>query len=65
LIAHAEFHVRRGAPLPAQFAPIGRAGRRPRRTMLFLADPGNGHLRVTLRHADIMRSSRGARREPN
>src|SRR5687768_440939 len=42
LIACAERHVRRGAPPPAQFAPIGRAGRRPHRTMLSLADPGDG-----------------------
>jgi uncharacterized protein (UPF0264 family) len=54
LIAHAERHVRRGAPPPAHFAPIGRAGRRPHRTMLSLADPGNGHLRVTLRDADLL-----------
>ena len=54
LIAHAERHVRCGAPPPARFAPIGRAGRRPRRTMLSLADPGKGHLRVTLRNADLL-----------
>ena len=54
LIAEAEHHVRRGAPPPAHFAPIGRAGQRLHLTMLSFADPGNGHLRVTLRDADLL-----------
>jgi uncharacterized protein (UPF0264 family) len=54
LIAHAERHVRRGTPPPALFAAVGRAGRRKYQTMLSLADPGHGHLRVTLRDADLL-----------
>ena len=54
LIARAEYHVRRGAALPARFAPIRPPRQRTRRTLLSLADPGRGHLRVTLRNADLL-----------
>jgi hypothetical protein len=54
LITCAEYHVRRGAPLPACFAPIRLSRRRTHRTLLSLADPGRGHLQVTLRHADLL-----------
>ena len=54
LVADAERHVRNGAPPPARFAPLRRADHRSRRTMLSLADPGSGHLRVTLQNADLL-----------
>ena len=54
LITCAEYHVRRGAPLPARFAPIRLSRQRTHRTLLSLADPGRGHLQVTLRDADLL-----------
>lgn len=54
LVTCGEYHVRRGAPLPACFAPIRRSRRSTHRTLLSLADPGSGHLQVTLRNADLL-----------
>jgi len=55
LVAKAEAYVRSGVQPPALFASIRRpADQRIHRTMLSLADPGHGHLTVTLVDAELL-----------
>lgn len=54
LLLRAEDHVRRGVQPPALFKSLARFGRRPHQTLLSLADGGEGHLSVTLRHSDLL-----------
>jgi hypothetical protein len=54
LVAHAIALVQAGVQPPATFAPIPRRRQRVHRTMLSLADPGPGHLAVTLANPDLL-----------
>jgi hypothetical protein len=54
LIDLATRHVCSGVQPPARFAPIPRLGERRHRTMLSLADPGSGHLAVTLADSTLL-----------
>ncbi len=54
LVAQAVAHVQSGIQPPATFAPIPRGSQRVHRTMLSLADPGMGHLTVTLADPDLL-----------
>jgi len=54
LVDLARRHVCSGVQPPALFAPILRRGQRRHRTMLSRADPGSGHLAVTLADAALL-----------
>src|SRR5262245_58370587 len=54
LVDLATRHVASGVQPPAVFAPIPRRGQRRHRTLLSLADPGSGHLALTLLDAALL-----------
>jgi hypothetical protein len=47
----------RGTPVPLPFRPLGVPGFKPRQTLLFNTDPGEGHLRVTCRRPELLPGS--------